>query len=151
MKNINFKNNKAITLISATIYIIAFLMIVSVMTVIAGYFYTNTEVVTSGENFEDKFIELNSYMAKEVNEDNCNIVSMKTLNEGLEEEQTYILFGSGNQYSYIKANKSVYVNYAKMFGGIDNCEFLINEEGMLEINITVGEETKTVKYSINGN
>lgn len=140
------KNNKGITLISVTIYIIAMLLVISIMTVLAGYFYENTDEINSSVSFNEKFVELNTYFSKEVNEDNNEILMLDTINIGLDEEQTYILFSNGNQYTYINKNESIYVNTYKIIEGIDECTFSIDSENILNISIKQNDEEKTISY-----
>lgn len=140
------KNNKGITLISVTIYIIAMLLVISIMTVLAGYFYENIDEINSAVSFNEKFVELNTYFSKEVNEDNNEILMLDTINIGLDEEQTYILFSNGNQYTYINKNESIYVNTYKIIEGIDECTFSIDSENILNISIKQNDEEKTISY-----
>ena len=49
---------------------------------------------------------------------------------------SYIIFSSGNQYTYKEENKSIYKNNIKICSQIDNCEFsYIYQDSKYKISI----------------
>ena len=114
------KSQKGITLTSLIIYIIAMLIIVSVLTVITGYVYKGIGINDTKEGFDAKYVRLLAYLSKEAN------VEGNKVSKGTKEEQHYIIFdnGKGNrtQITYIPANKSIYYNKIKICNDIDGFE-----------------------------
>lgn len=146
------KSEKGITLTSLIVYIFAMSMIVSIITVITGYFYSNFDIIESKEDFNFKYTKVISYFAKEINLSDNEIVSLTTINEDeLESKQIRILFSSGNQYTYIPKNKSIYLGTYKICDGIDDVEWIFTEDDSkqnVELIITQGDLSEKVKYTL---
>ena len=61
------QSQKGITLISITIYVIVMLIVVSVITVLTSYFYTNVDINSVSEDLNQQYTKFNSYFTEEVN------------------------------------------------------------------------------------
>ena len=105
------KTEKGITLISLSVYIIAMLITVSLVVVATGYFEQNIDVTTQSYDYLTEFTKFESYMSKETNIDQNEILE---ISQEAGATQVFVAFSSGNQYTYIKANKAIYQNNVKI-------------------------------------
>ena len=140
------QTEKGITLISITIYIIVMLIMVSIITVLTSYFYKNVDIRSINEDFNQQYTKFNSYFIKEVNKKGNKIVdihslskskSEKELLENTSNQQNYIVFSSGNQYTYIPENEGIYMNKVKIVQNITGCTFTANKEANGKTTVTV--------------
>ena len=70
------KSEKGITLVSVIIYVIAMLIIVTVVSVITSYFYKNINVGTLKENLNQEYTKFNSFFIEEVNRKGNKIIEI---------------------------------------------------------------------------
>lgn len=133
-------SQKGISLISLIIYVIAMLITVTIITVITSYFYENIDVTAEKYTYFSEFTRFETYISEEANISGNKIIN---IHQGTGNEQTYVAFSSGNQYTYIPTNNAVYVNNVKIASGVKACEFT---EG-----IKNGNSTLKVKISVQGN
>lgn len=140
------QTEKGITLISITIYIIVMLIMVSIITVLTSYFYKNVDIRSINEDLNQQYTKFNSYFIKEVNKKGNKIVdihslskskSEKELLENTSNQQNYIVFSSGNQYTYIPENEGIYMNKVKIAQNITGCTFTANKEANGKTTVTV--------------
>ena len=123
------KNQKGVTLISVTIYIIVMLIIVAVITVLTSYFYHNVDINSASQNLNQQYTKFNSYFTEEVNKKGNKLLEIgETENESGNGTQKYIIFSSGNQYTYIPENQGIYMNQVKIAQNITGCTFTSNQE-----------------------
>ena len=116
------QKEKGVTLISVTIYIIVMLIIVSVITVITSYFYNNVDVNAVSQDINQQYTRFNSYFTEEINKKGNKVIDIQSISttgtegeiESNTNQQNYIVFSSGNQYTYIPANKGIYMNNVKI-------------------------------------
>lgn len=126
------QNEKGVTLISVTIYIIVMLIIVAVISVLTSYFYTNIDINAVSEDLNQEYTRFNSYFTEEVNKKGNTIVDI-----GETDTQRYVLFSSGNQYTYIP-EQGIYVNQVKIAKNITDCTFEKGEtNGKTTITVTI--------------
>ena len=152
------QSEKGITLISITIYVIVMLMIVSVITVLTSYFYTNIDINSVREDLNQQYTKVNSYFIQEVNKKgnklleigkidtksgNISTIQTESLNDNISENniedtrQSYIIFSSGNQYTYVPQNQGIYMNQIKIAQNITGCTFSSKKEANGKTTITV--------------
>ncbi len=133
------KSEKGVTLISVIIYVIAMLIIIAVITVLTSYFYTNVDINSASEDLNQQYTKFNSYFTEEVNRKGNKILEIgETQNNEEEGPQKYIIFSSGNQYTYIPANKGIYMNTVKIAENITDCTFEKNDaDGKTKITVTI--------------
>ena len=133
------KSEKGVTLISVIIYVIAMLIIIAVITVLTSYFYTNVDINSASEDLNQQYTKFNSYFTEEVNRKGNKILEIgETENNEEEGPQKYIIFSSGNQYTYIPANKGIYMNTVKIAENITDCTFEKNDaDGKTKITVTI--------------
>lgn len=126
------QNEKGVTLISVTIYIIVMLIIVAVISVLTSYFYTNIDINAVSEDLNQEYTRFNSYFTEEVNKKGNTIVDI-----GETDTQRYVLFSSGNQYTYIP-EQGIYVNQIKIVKNMTDCTFEKGEtNGKTTITVTI--------------
>ena len=140
------QTEKGITLISITIYIIVMLIIVSIITVLTSYFYKNVDIHSISQNFNQQYTKFNSYFVKEVNKRGNKVVDIQSVSIPQDEEenaetntsqQNYIVFSSGNQYTYIPKNQGIYMNKVKIAQNITGCTFATHKEENGKTTVTV--------------
>lgn len=132
------QNEKGVTLISVTIYIIVMLIIVAVIAVLTSYFYRNVDINSVSEDLNQQYTKFNSYFTEEVNKKGNKLLEIgETENESGNGTQKYIIFSSGNQYTYIPENQGIYMNQVKIADNITGCDFTSNKEENGKTTITV--------------
>jgi len=132
------QKEKGVTLISITIYIIVMLIIVAVITVLTSYFYRNVDINSVSQDLNQQYTKFNSYFTEEVNKKGNKLLEIgETENESRNGTQKYIIFSSGNQYTYIPENEGIYMNQVKIAQNITGCDFTSNKEENGKTTITV--------------
>ena len=123
------QSEKGVTLISVIIYVIVMLIVVSVISVLTSYFYKNVDINSVSEDFNQQYTKFNSYFAEEVNRKGNKILDIgETESDDESGNQKYIVFSSGNQYTFIPENKGIYMNTVKIAENITDCDFESKEE-----------------------
>lgn len=123
------KSENGVTLISVTVYVIAMLIVVAVIAVLTTYFYKNIDINSKSNDINKQYTKFSSYFTEEVNKRGNKILALdEYTNESTGEKQQYIVFSSGNQYTFIKANKGIYLNNVKIATNIENCTFTQEEK-----------------------
>ena len=133
------QSEKGVTLISVIIYVIVMLIVVSVISVLTSYFYKNVDINSVSEDLNQQYTKFNSYFAEEVNRKGNKILDIgETESDDESGNQKYIVFSSGNQYTFIPANKSIYINSVKIAEDIENCTFEeIKEDDKTKVKVTI--------------
>lgn len=140
------RTEKGVTLITVTIYIIVMLIMISIITVLTSYFYKNVDIQSISQNFNQQYTKFNSYFVKEVNKRGNKVVDIQSVSIPQDEEenaetntsqQNYIVFSSGNQYTYIPKNQGIYMNKVKIAQNITGCTFATHKEENGKTTVTV--------------
>ena len=140
------RTEKGVTLITVTIYIIVMLIMISIITVLTSYFYKNVDIQSISQNFNQQYTKFNSYFVKEVNKRGNKVVDIQSVSIPKDEEenaetnttqQNYIVFSSGNQYTYIPKNQGIYMNKVKIAQNITGCTFATHKEENGKTTVTV--------------
>lgn len=151
------KSEKGMTLISVTIYVIAMLIIVTIITILTSYFYKNIDINSVSDDLNQQYTRFNSYFTEEVNKKGNFITAIGEIEiEDVEDEsrsinQKYIVFSSGNQYTYIPDNDGIYMNNIKIANNITECNFEKKEEdGKTKITVQIKGENfdRTTTYTL---
>ncbi len=143
------QSEKGITLVSVIIYVIAMLIIISVITVLTSYFYQNVDINSVSENLNQQYTRFNTYFTEEVNKKGNKILAIGE-NESTtgNDTQKYIVFSSGNQYTYIPANNAIYVNTISIAENIEDCTFeKIKEDNKTKVKVTMQGENNFQKIT----
>lgn len=153
------KNDKGITLTSLIIYIISMLIVIATITTLTSFFYKNVDINKLEQLDTEQFTEFSSIFAKEINIKNNKIIDCKTNIEMIDEKEyknSYIIFSSGNQYTYKQETNTIYKNNIKICTGIEDCDFsytFINSTYQIKVNFKTANLNMTgenaVNYSMN--
>ncbi len=147
------KSEKGITLISMTIYVIVMLIVVTVMVILTSYFYGNVDVNSTETKLNQQYTKFNSYFTEEVNKKGNKIMGIGETEDATNNtKQQYILFSSGNQYTFVPENKAIYVNNVKIAEDITDCTFSkVEQNDKVIIAVTIKGDnnfTKFTKYTL---
>ena len=150
------KSQKGITLMSLTIYVIAMVIVVAIVSVISGYFYKNINAVSDTIDPMTEYMKFNSFFTDEANHKNIKILECKTkFKENVEAngvENSYVVFDNGVQYTFIEENKGIYRNKVKISRDVENCKFTCmvqNGKNVVEVKIKMENASeKTVTYTL---
>lgn len=142
MVNSNLKSEKGITLTSLVIYIIVILIVLGIMATISTFFYSNLNIVRDSAKYASEFDKFNSYIVKDVK--NNNKVKVDS-NIGP------IIFEDGTTYVYNEKDKGIYRGKVKIATHVEgfNCSkktITINnvDKDILTVEIIIGNSTKTL-------
>ena len=142
------KSERGITLISITIYVIVMTLLVALISIITNYFYKNVNISSKQEEINNQYTKFVSYFSEEVNNPENKILEVKTENDETDNKISYIIFSSGNQYTFVKQNKAIYQGKVKIASFIKDCDFILENEKTLKVNITFeGEEVDIVRMN----
>ena len=142
------KSERGITLISITIYVIVMTLLVALISIITNYFYKNVNISSKQEEINNQYTKFVSYFSEEVNNPENKILEVKTENDETDNKISYIIFSSGNQYTFVKQNKAIYQGKVKIASFIKDCDFILENETALKVNITFeGEELDIVRMN----
>lgn len=137
------KNQKGVTLISLTIYIIAMTIVIAVIAVISNYFYNNAHSLSDTINPISEYTKFNSFFSNEVNHNNIKI---------LECNENYVVFDNGVQYRYLSENKGIYRDQVKIARDVKSCKFerkIKNGKDVVTVTIEIEKaQSKTVDYTL---
>lgn len=139
------RKESGITLVSLTIYIIAFAVVIGIISVLTSFFYSNVvNLSDTGENSAE-FTKFNMYFLEDIKEPGNEVLE-------LGENGKYISFTNGNTYSfqdnYIYKNKIKICNNVK----VNECSFSVgnkNNKQIVTAIIIIGDNmefAKTTEY-----
>lgn len=140
------KSQKGITILSLTVYVIAFAIVIGIVATITGFFYKNVKDISVDINPLTEFATFNSYFVDEVNHSNLSVKECSTDNG-----QSYIIFSNNVQYTYVPANKAIYKNKIKICKNISNCTFEEKiEEGktIITVKLEADNQQRTTTYTL---
>ena len=138
------KSNKGITLTSVIVYVIGMTVIVGLVATLTSYFYKNINVEELSDDTSTQYTKFSSIFTKEINKEDNYVIDAKTTEETINGENTktsYIIFSSGNQYTYKGENKAIYKNNIKICQNIDRCDFfysVIDGKKQVKVNFKAG-------------
>lgn len=99
------KNNRGITLISLTIYIIVLMIVIALMSNLSGYFFKNVNQIAKNETGKEQYLRFTAFITKDINSENLIFVK-----DGIKENTQYLLlkFRNGDTHQYICFNNNLY-------------------------------------------
>lgn len=128
------ENQKGITLVSLSVYIIGMMVIIAIVATLTTFFYKNINNIDDNDISTD-YTKFTKIFSSEINKSGNTVVDAKTYIEN-DKKVSYIIFSSGNQYTYKEENKSIYQNNIKICTKIDNCEFSYSyQNSQYKINV----------------
>lgn len=114
-------DNKGITMTSLIIYVLGMVIAVSIIATLTSFFYKNVNVGNISKD-TTQYTQFSNIFSKEIERKNNKVIDCKTTEED-GNKISYIIFSSGNQYTYKSENKSVYKNKVRICQNVENCEF----------------------------
>ena len=138
------KQNKAITITSLLVYLIAMTIVIGTLATIASNFYKNIESTKATASSDYSYLKFTKFMVKEINT-NQNEVIYPTESDG---EKNYIIFSkTNNQYEF--KDNCIYMNKVKICDGIKECTFAIQDENSVTVKIVTTDNQEYInKYHI---
>lgn len=140
-----YKEEKGITLISLTLYIVLSMIVLAMLAMLTIYFRKNLNNVNVQTEHEIEFDKLNVQLLKETKIENNKINTDKATS-------TKIEFTNGNIYEYFADEKAIYLNNnIKIAEHMTLCEFEVDSQGDKQILIThveIGEKGRKTEYVI---
>lgn len=115
------KSNKGITLTSLIVYVIGMTIMVSTIATLTSFFYKNIDVEDLNSD-TNQYTKFTSVLSKEINRKDNSIIDCKQL-ENDNDKVSYIIFSSGNQFTFNKDGKSIYKNNVKICDNVEMCDF----------------------------
>ena len=140
------KSQKGITLTSLVVYVIGLALVVGIMAVITTNFYKNVNNNISSIDPINEYTKFNSYFTNEVNQYNIKVLECKQT-----DEQNYIVFDNGVQYTFVKQNKGIYQNKIKICKDVEECTFstgIKNGNDIVTINMKIGDKEYQNEYTL---
>ena len=128
-------NERGVTLTSLIVYIIGLTIVVGVIATLTSFFYKNMEIENINDDSTIQYTKFSNIFLKEINRENNYVIDSRTTNN--EEKISYIIFASGNQYTYRSINHSIYKNNIKICDNVIDCDFnytLIDSKYNIKVN-----------------
>lgn len=139
------ENENGITLVALTIYIIAFAIVIGIISVLTSFFYSNVvNLSDTGENASE-FSTFNMYFLEDIKEEGNKIAKV-------DENGEYISFSNGN--TYIFQDNHIYKNKVKICNNVTDFKVEKQEDGKEIVNVflKIGDNmefSKTTQYVMN--
>ena len=136
------KSQRGITLISLTVYVIVFTIVLGVLAMITRFFYSNIKNAGTDIDPITEYTRFNSYFSDEVNHSNIKI---------LECQKNYIVFDNGVQYTFIPENKGIYRGQVKICRNISECTFsqeIKNGKTVINVTFKSGNQNRNTTYTL---
>lgn len=134
------KSQKGITLMSLVVYVIVMTIAIAVIGSIISKFYNNTDSMQADTKEVIEFNKFNTYFLKEIKTSNNEVDKL---------DAKYILFTSGNSFSY--SNNSIYYNNIAICKNVKDITFSFPEEekkDIINVNIKFDNFQKSLNYKI---
>lgn len=134
------KNQKGITLVSLTIYIIAMVVVVATITTLTKFFYGNLDDLTNTTKEYKDYTLFNSYFTAEINKEKNNIIQCT---------ENSIIFSNSNQYTY--KDNTIYMNKINICNNVDSCKFIYNQTDKSKVTVEMSIDGKNYNttYTLN--
>lgn len=137
------KNQKGVTLVSLTIYIIVMTIVIGVVSMISTYFFKNTKTALKDIEPITEQTRFSSFFTEEVNRNNIKILAC---------DQKYVVFDNEVQYTFVAENKGIYRNQVKICRGVENCKFertIKNGKDVISVTLKMEKSAeKKVNYTL---
>ena len=152
------KNNKGITLISLTVYIIVLMIVIALMSNLSRYFFKNINQITTKENGNGQYLRFKAFITKDIS--NENLIFVKN---GVEDDKQYLLlkFKNGDIHEYICLNNNVYflsintneIETKKIFlcNNVTNQNIFNydDQKKVININFEINEDDYSSTFNVN--
>ena len=112
------RNNKGITMISLITYIIGLTIVLALIATLTSFFYKNISAKDINSD-TTQYTKFSSTFLEETNNKKNSVIDCKPITDGV----SYIIFSSGNQYTFDENSKSIYKNNFKICDNVEICDF----------------------------
>lgn len=112
------KSNKGITLISLITYIIGLTIVLALIATLTSFFYKNISAKDINSD-TTQYTKFSSTFLEETNNKKNSVIDCKPITDGV----SYIIFSSGNQYTFDENSRSIYKNNIKICENVEICDF----------------------------
>ena len=140
------KSQKGVTLVALVIYIIVFTIVISILSVISSFFFSNVNFVKEQANYAPEFNKFNMFFIQDV-KNNKNV----TVNNNT------IEFADGTRYDFNSDQKAIYRNRKAIAKNIQVAVFKPSTvtirnttKNIVNVNIAIGKAgslfTKDIDY-----
>ncbi len=140
------KSQKGVTLVALVIYIIVFTIVISILSVISSFFFSNVNFVKEQANYAPEFNKFNMFFIQDV-KNNKNV----TVNNNTVE------FADGTRYDFNSDQKAIYRNGKAIAKNIQVAVFKPSTvtirnttKNIVNVNIAIGKTgslfTKDIDY-----
>ena len=140
------KSQKGVTLVALVIYIIVFTIVISILSVISSFFFSNVNFVKEQANYAPEFNKFNMFFIQDV-KNNKNV----TVNNNT------IEFADGTRYDFNSDQKAIYRNGKAIAKNIQVAVFKPSTvtirnttKNIVNVNIAIGKAgslfTKYIDY-----
>lgn len=145
------KSNKGITLTSLIVYVIGMTIMVATIATLTSFFYKNIDVEDLNSD-TNQYTKFTSVLSKEINRKDNSIIDCKQLKDDDGNIiVSYIIFSSGNQFTFNKDSKSIYKNNVKICDNVESCDFsyeYIDSKYKIKVSLKTTNIDKTGKNAI---
>ena len=140
----NYKSQKAITMISLVIYIVCFVIVAGTIGGITVFFYNNTSLLNSEVYSSAEYNKLNMYLVKESEEKGNSFVNFD------DSGNMYTLtFSNGNIYTFDKDNNLLYFNKICLCEDVQDFSVLTDYttgKEVIKVKIDFSNKSYTTNY-----
>lgn len=131
------KSERGITLTSLVIYVIVLTILVSGLSLLSGFFFSNMSLIKDQDQYAPEFNKFAMFFIGDVKNNKSATVT-----------DTQVVFEDGTKYEYKESEKAIYRNDKKIAKKIQSIKFTSPTEGYKVGNTT--KQTITVDMSIGG-
>ena len=132
-------NNKGITLISLTMYVVGITFVIIAVATLTSFFYNNIVDLRDSTDSLSEFDKFNVAFLKEVKNDEVSVINI---------EKTKITFSNGVTFQF--QDNGIYRNYVKICEQIKDCQFsstTMGENIFIKVYLEIGTDfAKTLEY-----
>lgn len=140
------KSQKGITLISLTIYIIAMLIVISIMATLSVFFYNNVYGLRKQSENAAEYSKFDSEFLEEIKKPGNKVIEPVD-----NQPANIIIFSSGVQFSF--QDGKIYKDQVKICDNVTEVEFKVDKKiGKTIVGVRIiigGDFTKVTSYTMN--
>lgn len=140
------KSNKGITMISLITYIMGLTIVLALVATLTTFFFKNISAKDLNSD-TTQYTKFSSIFLEEINNKNNSVVDCKPITDGV----SYIIFSSGNQYTFNANSKCIYKNKIKICENVEICDFsytFVDSKYKIKVNFKTSNVDMTGENAI---
>lgn len=140
------KSNKGITMISLITYIMGLTIVLALVATLTTFFFKNISAKDLNSD-TTQYTKFSSIFLEEINNKNNSVIDCKPLTNGV----SYIIFSSGNQYTFNANSKCIYKNKIKICENVEICDFsytFVDSKYKIKVNFKTSNVDMTGENAI---